>query len=436
MSPGYTSSRFDETLADIIAERAETGAAADDASGQRIVFLVGRDFAHPKAGGGDVQAWSWARYLVAQGWEAEFVCQSHPALPAEEVIDGVHVLRLGRGWRLSFRAWRYYRRLPHRPTIVYEDPIGADRLPYFSPLYARAPVVAVWHQVSAPLLADLRGRLVAGFLGAVEVALAGLYRGCWFWAPSEETAAEVTRVLRVPASNVKVVHPTAPPGIFGGSSPSLTGEGLLAIGVVRPYKAFHHMISAMPAILEVVPGATLTVLGRRSDVAYESALRRLSEEIGVADSIKWALNASEADKAERIGKCRALVLPSRLEGYGITTIEANAQGKPVIASSGVPAAAVTDGVNGLRFDYGDIVGLARAATLVLTDDVTYARLVSGSVAFAETRTVEAMSGRFEGLLATAIADGHRSPWQALLRSERSRIAARVCGRDQAAELGA
>jgi glycosyltransferase involved in cell wall biosynthesis len=378
------------------------------------MFLAGRDFAHPKAGGGDVQAWGWACYLATKGWEVDYVCQSHPALPAEEVTDGVHVLRLGRGWRLSLRAWRHYRRLAARPTVVYEDPIGAGRLPYFSPLYAGVPVVAVWHQVSGPLLADLRGRLPAAVLGAVEVVLAGLYRGCWLWAPSEETAHEVTRVLRIPASRVKVVHPTAPPGTSIGPSPGPAGKGLLAIGVVRPYKAFHHVISAMPAILEAVPEATLTILGRRSDVAYESALRRLSCDLGIQDHVEWALNASEAEKRERIGECRALVLASRLEGYGIATIEANSQGKPIIASSGVPTAAVTGGANGLRFDYGDIEGLARAAVEALTDDAAYARLVAGSLGFAETRTVEALSGCFEDLLATALSSGRPGPLRALL----------------------
>lgn len=403
----------------------DAGAASSDSAKRSILFLVGRDFAHPKAGGGDVQAWGWARYLAAQGWQVEMICQSCPSLPGDETIDGVRVRRIGRGWRLSMRAWRHYRGLARRPDVVYEDPIGADRIPFFAPLYARTPVMAVWHQVSMPLLLELYGRVVGRLIGAIEVALATLYRGCWLWAPSQETADDVCRVLSIPSSNVMVVHPTAPPGTTFVDEPETGGEGLLAIGVIRPYKAFHHIINSMPKVLAEVPSTKLVIMGRRSDASYEASLRELAHEVGVAKNITWKLDASDSEKAEAIANCRALLMASRLEGYGIATIEANAQGKPIIASSGVPGAAVIAGVNGLRFEYGDTEGLAQGVLRILTDDAEYKRLVAGSLGLARDRTIEAQSVRFERLLSNALAAGPCRPWLALFGIRQSRVVARV-----------
>src|SRR5207245_905681 len=69
-----------------------------------------------------------------------------------------------------------------------------------------------------------------------------------------------------------------------------------------------------------------------------------------------------------------LVVPSAVEGFGIVVLEANACGVPVIASSGVPQGAVGDGVNGLRYQFGDIRALADAMAKLLTDDELHSSL--------------------------------------------------------------
>lgn len=377
----------------------------------RVLFLAGRDPAHPHAAGGDLQAWEWARWLAGRGHEVHFLCQAHPSLKERELSNGVQVARLRGGLALPLRAWRYHRAIRDAFDLIYEDPIGAGRPPFFSPVWSGTPVIAVWHQVSRQLLPELYPRPIAAILGRVERIIAILYRRCFLWAPSEETARAVISELRFKEFRVHVVHPTRELG----EDPDATPPGpskrkhILALGLFRRYKAFDHAIRALPTVLQEVPDAHLTVAGRRSDDGYEQEMRALAETLGVQRQVSFVTDLSEKEKRDLLAATDLMVLPSLLEGYGIVTIEANEVGVPVIASSGVPVAAVEDGVNGLRYDFGDIAQLSRLISRCLTDDLAYAGLVSGCRTRAEGRTVEAMSPRFVSLVEAALDAGSTSP---------------------------
>ena len=372
----------------------------------RFLFLVGRDYRHPKAGGGDVQAWSWAKWLVGQGHKVVFICQSHPTLAASEVIDGVEILRLGIGLGLALRAWRFYRRNVGEFDVVYEDPIGSGRTPYFAPLYVKIPVVAVWHQVSADLLKELHSKVVAMALTGAEIVLAKCYDRCHLWAPSNETALDVISELHLEKDRVHIVHPTIPVDLKIKTIPAGKSPSILCVGVIRRYKAYQQVIEALPSVIRAVPDAQLTIAGRKSDDEYASELIALARKLGIASQVQLLFDVTDEEKEDLLAKARVLVLPSKLEGYGIISIEANAAGRPVIASSGVPEAAVTHGVNGLRYEYGNIEELEREIVSVLTNTSLYEELATGSESRASQRTVDATGPEFRAMLRVAMRDGH------------------------------
>jgi glycosyltransferase involved in cell wall biosynthesis len=78
-----------------------------------------------------------------------------------------------------------------------------------------------------------------------------------------------------------------------------------------------------------------------------------------------------------------VVTPSPKEGWGVTTIEANACGTPVVASD-VPGLrdAVRHEVTGLLFPYGNVGALGEAVGRVLTDDALRARLAGAALDWA------------------------------------------------------
>ncbi len=75
---------------------------------------------------------------------------------------------------------------------------------------------------------------------------------------------------------------------------------------------------------------------------------------------------SEADKHALLSRARALVLPSRVDSFGIVLLEAWAHGKPVVGAraGGIPGV-IDEGENGLLVDWGDPSALANAIVQLL-----------------------------------------------------------------------
>lgn len=343
------------------------------------LFLAGRDPAHPAAGGGDAQAWVWARWARDDGYRVVYLCQAHEHLAERDEIEGIEVQRLGSLLSLPLRAALWYRRNREEIGLVYDDPIGAGRLPFMSPAYTRhTPRIAVWHQVTAPLFHALYPRPVASVLALVERAVARLYRTTHMWVPSAERRTELAEELGFHLDHLHVISPTVPDECIDATADITHRANAVAfLGVLRPYKGIEDLIRAMVAVTESVPDAHLVVAGRSTDAGYVDTLRDLIEQyptaraevrVGLTDEEKWSL----------LRGSRLLVLPSSLEGFGIVTLEANAVGVPVVASSGVPEAAVSDGVNGYRFPYGDVDALAdRILRVLRTAD--YAAMTQASL---------------------------------------------------------
>jgi glycogen synthase len=106
---------------------------------------------------------------------------------------------------------------------------------------------------------------------------------------------------------------------------------------------------------------------------------------------------SEADKHALLHRARALVLPSRVDSFGIVLLEAWAHGKPVIGAraGGIPGV-IDHQQNGLLVDWGDVQGLAKAIAQLLADPAAAQRLgAAGREKMARAYTWEAVYQRIE-----------------------------------------
>ncbi len=99
------------------------------------------------------------------------------------------------------------------------------------------------------------------------------------------------------------------------------------------------------------------------------AMRRLARRLGVAGRVRFAGWLSAEELAVELAEASVLVMPSRWpEPAGLVGIEAQAAGRPVVASAtGGVGDWLTDGVNGLCVSPGDARELARALEELLGD---------------------------------------------------------------------
>jgi len=364
----------------------------------KVLFLATRDWYNHSAAGGDIVMWEYARYLASRGHSVTYVASNFHDAPKKEVIDGITVVRLGSVLTLWLKTFLYYlKECRGKYDVVVAEGFGGSRIPRWTPLYVKEPLVTEWHQVHKPLFAAQYPAFVTPLLNMLERLTALIHRDTILRAGTDEWRSAFT-CLGFRYENIIVIPPSIRDDWLQDGCAEKTQPTLIWLGKFRRYKCPHHAIIAMKNVVQQFPEAKLILAGRRDDVKYEEFLRRLIEKYELKRNIFIRFNISEFEKRQLLRSCRALILPSSVEGFGIVVLEANACCTPVIASSGVPEGAVRHLYNGLRYPFGNTQALAEAILQILKDDELYITLSRNSLAFAKEFSWSKVGAKFERLL--------------------------------------
>lgn len=128
---------------------------------------------------------------------------------------------------------------------------------------------------------------------------------------------------------------------------------ILTVARLTERKGQDQVIKILAQLKEKYPDLVYVITG---DGEYKIALKELVSKYQLSDRVKMLgyVNSNELYKLYKI--CQVFIMPSRqlkgdVEGFGISFLEANLFGKPIIAgNSGGVADAVVDGVNGFLVD--------------------------------------------------------------------------------------
>jgi glycosyltransferase involved in cell wall biosynthesis len=348
--------------------------------------------------------WENARYLSSVGHQVTYVAAGFPGGAKEEIVDGIRVVRLGGIHSLWLTTFIYYMaRGRGRYDVVIAEGFGGSRIPRLAPLYVKEPILTEWHQLHRSLFAAQYPALLNGPLNLLERITAWVNRDTLVRAGTEDWREALLRFgfkpehLFVLPVSIREEWLNEPP------RPQVERPNILWLGKLRRYKRPDHAVRAMASVVEQVPGARLTIAGRRDDLAYERQLRELTRDLGLEVSIEFQFNLGEEEKRELIRDSRVLVVTSAVEGFGIVVLEANASGVPVVASSGVPEGAVRDGLNGLRYPYGDVAALAAGICKLLQDDQLHAQLSEGGRVFAQRFAWRKVGAQYADVVEHAVA---------------------------------
>ncbi|HRY60848.1 MAG TPA: glycosyltransferase family 4 protein [Candidatus Fermentibacter sp.] len=337
----------------------------------KVLVLNWRDPRNPEAGGAEVHLHEIMRRAASAGHEIVQVSQACDGLPGEETIDGVGIIR--RGGRFTFnlglRGWcRRHLDLASFDLVV-ED---LCKLPFFSPSWSPAPVlVLVPHLFGTTAYREVAFPL-ALYVDALERLIPRVYRGCRFVAISESTKRDLER-RGIPGGDISV----SPCGIdLDEYAPSPSGahdpRTILYVGRLKRYKGVQTLIEALSILRDRGSDAVLRVVGTGD---FREELERLADRLGLQDRVVFTgFVPGESKLAELRNACVA-ALPSEKEGWGLTVIEANACGTPVVASdSDGLRDSVRNGETGILVPHGDPEALAGALSAVLSDPGLRARL--------------------------------------------------------------
>ncbi|MBD3388471.1 MAG: glycosyltransferase [Candidatus Altiarchaeales archaeon] len=165
-----------------------------------------------------------------------------------------------------------------------------------------------------------------------------------------------------------------------------------AVARMVKYKRLEDLIRAHSLVREEVEDARVRIIGTGPE---RERLESLSESLGVSDSVEFIGYVREhAEVLKTIKSSHCLCLPSAVEGFGITVVEAMALDVPYVASD-IPAVreATRGGAGGSLYKLGDVEELAEKLKAALNGEVR------GGVKFIEeydwSRTAEKVEDVYE-----------------------------------------
>ncbi len=331
----------------------------------KILFINWRDIRNPEAGGAEVHLHEISRRIAALGHSVTLLASRFTGAADEEVIDRVRVVRCGGKFTFNFHVPRALRKLAsEQPFDVVVDDI--NKIPFYTPLYVKTPILALAHHLFGRTIFLEASPPVALYVFLSEFLIPLVYRNTKFVVVSNSTRDDmVKRGLR--PGNISIVYNAVDHSKYKPSGQARSPEPLIGyVGRIKRYKRVDILLKAMKIVKESVPGVRLRVAGSGDHL---DALKDLAGRLGLADRVDFMGFVTEQQKIDMLRQVHVVANPSSKEGWGVTVIEANACGTPVVASN-VPGLrdAILDGETGLLVPYGDVEALGRKLVEVLEND--------------------------------------------------------------------
>lgn len=157
-----------------------------------------------------------------------------------------------------------------------------------------------------------------------------------------------------------------------GNSKLNTKRTLGVVSRLEPIKGMDLVVPAFAEVLKKYPNVRLLVVG---DGSLRATMELQAAELGCADRITWMGRQPQEELTQWYGQMDIVLMPSRSEGFGLTAIEAMANGCVMVASNvgGLPEV-VCDGVCGLLHRTEDMQDMAAKVSVLLGDKELYSRL--------------------------------------------------------------
>lgn len=138
---------------------------------------------------------------------------------------------------------------------------------------------------------------------------------------------------------------------------------VLFVGGLEPRKGLEYLIMAIEIVRRDVPDVRLLIVGKEafsSTKGERNFFDHLVRRSRLERCVDFAHDIEESDLPGYYAACDVFALPSRMEGWGLSIMEAMACGKPVVATKvgGIPEL-VKNNSNGCLVNPGDTAALAR-----------------------------------------------------------------------------
>lgn len=201
-----------------------------------------------------------------------------------------------------------------------------------------------------------------------------------FIAISRATATKLIK-NNIPKEKISVIPCGVELNEFNMSSRKSNQLTVLCISRLVRYKRVDDLIEAFSSVSKKRKNLKLVIIGSGPE---KNKLESLSSLLEVRQNVTFLENLRRSDLINTLKNSHIFCLPSEVEGFGITTIEAAAAGVPFVISNIPVFKEITkNGQGGLLYKVGNISDLEKKIEMLLDDKTLYKRKVNEALNLAK-----------------------------------------------------
>lgn len=350
----------------------------------KLLAVNWRDLKNPEAGGAEVHLQEILTRMAARGHQVTLFAANYPGGPPEESYDGIRVIRRGSWYNANYvlpLAIRSHLK-ENDCDLVIED---INKIPCFLPLFVKQKVLAVIPHLFGATVFRETNPILASYVYVWEKFIPRVYRNSRFVAISPSTREDlIQRGIAPDRIEVSLC------GLDHGTYRRLEGvqrfdePTLIHFGRIRKYKGINIVIKAFAEVKKSIPNARLIIAG---DGPGRPELEALTARMKLNRSVDFLGQVSIDKLITLLNKCHLFLNASSKEGWGLTVVEANACGMPVIASN---RPGLKDSVKhektGYLVEYGQPAAFAERVVELLSDRDKWMAMSQASLEWAQSLT--------------------------------------------------
>lgn len=315
---------------------------------------------------------------VEAGHHVKLICGQEKEfnLPNHENVEGIEVIRVGKTGTLVFSIWKkFINECKSNTDLVIENMVSFPLLtPIFTRKMKRSTII---HHLTGKEYFKTHNVLIAliGYF-LEKVILRLVYKKTKVITVSDLTKNNLVE-NGIPENNIEIIEPGIDTSFFVKSEKS---ESPLIVYVGRydgenGVKKVNELILAFNKVFKKHPNSKLIIAGPNKGVEELKKIDKTS-------AVEFIGFINEEKKRELLQRAWVFASPSLKEGFGITFVEANACGTPVVGYEIKGLKTVADGA-GFFVESQNVNQLSEKIIDILADPKLREQMENNAVANAE-----------------------------------------------------
>lgn len=322
-----------------------------------------------------------AKRMIQNGTKCILYASHFKGAPSSEVIDGIEIHRRGSRWNFNFVVWFSIQKWIHlhNPDLVIDD---SNKIPFLLPWLCAKPVLVRIHHLFRSSIFREASILTGLYVYLLEFVGIQSWRRCSVVTVSPSTLSELNSLgvqkVRVALNGVDGSL------YFKTKADEKQKHSLLYLGRIKKYKGIDTLIDSVLNLKNKFPQVKLIIAGEGDDLPR---LREKIKKISAEQTVTFTGHVNDSEKRKLYSEAEVMLNSSLKEGYGLTTIEANACGTCVIAAD-VPGLkdSIKNGETGFLVPYGSTEDFCRRIEQIFLDSELRERMQDSSLAWAALHT--------------------------------------------------